>query len=215
MKKILFQGDSITDAGRDRQNDRVNKGYGYPTVVSSVLGAKYPGEYEFVNKGVGGNRIVDVYARIKTDILNLKPDYMSLLIGVNDVWHEVDWQNGIDNKKFDKLYRMLLDEIYEQLPNIKIMLLSPFVGKGRATVGAEGNDLERYEYFVKNVAEKKELVRQIAKDYSLPFVDLQSAFDEGFKVMPDSYWLDDGVHPLAAGHGLIANEWIKVFEQIK
>lgn len=215
MKKILFQGDSITDAGRDRSNDHLNKGYGYATVVSAILGSKYPGEYEFENKGVSGNRIVDVYARIKCDILNIKPDYMSLLIGVNDVWHGIDWANGINNEKFDKIYRMLLDEIYEELPNIKIMILSPFVGKGRATSGAEDENVQRFETFVKGVYEKTEIARQIAKDYSLPFIDLNEIFNNAFKIQNERYWLDDGVHPLASGHGLIANEWIKVFEKIK
>ncbi len=215
MKKILFQGDSITDAGRNRNDDRTDKGYGYATVVSAILGAKYAGEYEFVNMGIGGNRIVDVYARMKKDILNLKPDYMSLLIGVNDVWHEVDWQNGIDTKKFDKIYRMLIDEILEELPNIKIMILGPFVGKGRSTLGAELNDLDRFDYFVKGSAEKAAVAKRIAEDYSFPFIDLQAVFDEAFTKAPDDYWLDDGVHPLAAGHGLIADEWIKAFEKIK
>ena len=85
-KLILFQGDSITDAGRNREND-AGTGTGYPTFVKGELGLSNPGEYEFINRGISGNRIVDLYARIKADIINLKPDYMSILIGVYDVWH--------------------------------------------------------------------------------------------------------------------------------
>jgi len=87
-KIILFQGDSITDCGRSRE-DFSEIGKGYPMLVKAQLGFENPGEFEFQNRGISGNRIVDVYARIKSDIINLKPDYMSLLIGVNDVWHEL------------------------------------------------------------------------------------------------------------------------------
>ena len=95
MQTILFQGDSITDAGRSREND-YSRGFGYSTIVAGKIGRKYAGKYELKNKGISGNRVVDVYARIKSDIINLKPDYMSILIGVNDVWHEVRHQNGVE-----------------------------------------------------------------------------------------------------------------------
>ena len=92
--KILFQGDSITDCGRSRENN-INVGTGYALLVKSALGFEEPAAHEFLNRGISGNRIVDVYARIKKDIINLKPDVMSLLIGVNDVWHETgDSPNG-------------------------------------------------------------------------------------------------------------------------
>lgn len=90
VKRILFQGDSITDAGRSRENDEW-KGRGYATLVSAKLGFDEPNQYEFFNRGIGGNRSVDLLARIKSDVINLKPDVMSILIGVNDVWHEVDF----------------------------------------------------------------------------------------------------------------------------
>ena len=94
MKTILFQGDSITDAGRARDNNS-NRGLGYPHLVSARLGMDNPTEYNFINRGISGNRIVDLYARIKADIINLKPDVMSILIGVNDVWHEIAASNGV------------------------------------------------------------------------------------------------------------------------
>lgn len=124
--KILFQGDSITDACRDRENDDII-GVGYPLLVKAKFGFEFPGKYEFVNKGISGNRIVDVYARIKRDIINLKPDIMSVLVGVNDVWHEVAVQNGVDADKYFKIYDMLISEIKDALPNIKIMIMEPFV----------------------------------------------------------------------------------------
>ena len=85
-KVIVFQGDSITDAARIRQ-DPYNMGQGYPTRVAGQMGLANPGTYQFYNRGVSGDRIVDIYARMKYDIINLKPDYLSILVGVNDVWH--------------------------------------------------------------------------------------------------------------------------------
>ena len=102
MKRILFQGDSITDCGRARDNN-THVGTGYAVLVKSQLGFENPGEYEFYNKGISGNRIVDLYARIKADIINLSPDYISILIGVNDVWHEFFGHNGVDADKYEKI----------------------------------------------------------------------------------------------------------------
>ena len=103
-KTILFQGDSITDCGRSRENDS-DMGMGYPTMVKGELGLEYPGQYTFLNRGISGDRIVDIYARIKADIINLKPDYMSILIGVNDVWHELGGCcNGVSAEKYEKIY---------------------------------------------------------------------------------------------------------------
>ena len=101
-KLIVFQGDSITDCGRNRE-DITSIGVGYAHMVKGQLGYEHPGEYEFINKGISGNRIVDVYARIKNDIINLKPDYMSLLIGVNDVGHELyGMYNGVSAENLNR-----------------------------------------------------------------------------------------------------------------
>ena len=107
MKRFLFQGDSITDARRDRENvHSINTGYVH--LVSSKLLSEFPGEFEFFNRGIGGNRIIDVYARVKSDIINLKPDYMSILIGVNDVWHHAGDKSWIPNEVFYARYRTVL-----------------------------------------------------------------------------------------------------------
>ena len=109
-KRILFQGDSITDCGRNR-NDFHGMGSGYSALVKASLGLDHPNEYEFLNRGIAGNRIVDLYARIKSDFINLNPDYASIYIGVNDTWHEIGSQNGVDTPKFEKIYTMLIDEV--------------------------------------------------------------------------------------------------------
>jgi lysophospholipase L1-like esterase len=212
-KLILFQGDSITDCGRNRE-DVASTGDGYPHLVKGQLGYEHPGEYEFVNKGISGNRIVDVYARIKSDIINLKPDYMSLLIGVNDVWHELGGtHNGVSAEKFEKIYEMLIEEIREALPDIKIMLLEPFVLEAVSTTATD-EEPERWNYFKTEVSLRAAAVKRIAEKYGLSFVALQDKFNDACKEAQASYWLTDGVHPSPMGHWIIKNEWMKIFQKM-
>ena len=206
MKTILFQGDSITDAGRVYE-DINNAGSGYPLLVKSALGFENPGEYTFINKGISGNRIVDVYARIKRDIINLKPGVMSILIGVNDVWHEFGEKNGVDAEKFFKIYSMLIEEIKEALPHIKIMILEPFVLCGCGTQ-------EHYTEFRAEVEKRAEKAKAVAEKYNLKFIPLQDKLDEKSKTIEPTYWLGDGVHPTSMGHELIKREWIKAFNTL-
>lgn len=210
-KIILFQGDSITDSNRDRNNDNYS-GSGYATMVKGQLGAQFPGKYRFYNRGINGNRIVDVYARIKADIINLRPDYMSLLIGVNEIWHEIDYHNGIDAEKFEILYCTLIDEIRAALPDIKLMLLEPFILRGFAS--DHEDDPQRFETFQREVPLRAAVVRRVAEKYGIPFVALQERFDAACMSAPPSYWLFDGVHPSAMGHDLIKQAWLEAFEKL-
>ena len=205
--KILFQGDSITDAGRARDNN-ANVGTGYPVLVKAGLGFAAPGKYEFINRGISGNRVVDVYARIKSDIINLKPDVMSILVGVNDVWHELSIGNGIEADKYFKIYDMLIGEVKEALPDIKIMIMEPFVLKGTATE-------ENWDYFNTEVKKRAQMAKKIAKKYDLPYIELQAGFDKLSENIEESYWLTDGVHPTAMGHQYIMTEWLKAFKLIE
>ena len=205
--RILFQGDSITDADRSRQ-DHSRLGVGYPRLVEASLGFDEPNQHVFMNRGISGNRIVDLYARIKADIINLQPDLMSILIGVNDVWHEVgENPNGVSADKFFKIYSMLIEEVLEALPNIKIMILEPFVLPGCSTV-------ENWEYFSTEVPKRAEMAKKIAEKYSLPFIPLQKGFDELSKKAPYEYWLGDGVHPTAKGHEFIKNQWLSAYKNL-
>lgn len=207
MKRILFQGDSITDMMRSRENDKF-LGIGYPVLVGAELGLDYPGEYEFLNRGVSGNRIVDLYARIKSDIINLKPDVISFLIGINDVWHELDDRhNGVDAEKYYTIYSMLISEIKAALPETQIMILEPFVLKGSGTE-------EDWEYFSTETDKRAEKAKKIAEKFNLKFVPLQSKFDDAERLADSSYWLWDGVHPNYPGHEIIKREWIKAFKEI-
>ena len=213
-KIILFQGDSITDCGRARDDVNHNLGNGYAAFVKGALGVDYPGEYTCFNRGISGNRIVDLYARIKADFINLKPDYASIYIGVNDTWHEVSSNNGVATDKFEKIYTMLIDEIKEALPDIKLMIIAPFVLESTATCNTEENPT-RWDFFKRDVAEKAAVARKIAQKYSLPLVDLQPAFDEALKSAPAEFWTLEGVHPNSNGHELIKRLWLKTFEEIK
>lgn len=206
MKTVVFQGDSITDVGRSRDNDSM-PGCGYPTVVRAVEGSRRPGEFRFLNRGISGNRIVDVYARIRRDILNLEPDYLSILIGVNDVWHDFE-NNGVDAVKFEKIYCMLIEELLEKRPQMKIIIMEPFVLHGSATNGCY-DDFFRPEVELRAAAAKR-----VAEKYGLPFLPLQKMFDGVYPLQKEGYWLADGVHPTVEGHGLIAEKWIGLFESI-
>lgn len=210
MKKILFQGDSITDAGRVREKES-HAGSGYAFLVKAQLGFESPGEYEFYNKGISGNRIVDLYARIKQDIINLAPDYISILIGVNDVWHDIRYNNGVSADKFEKIYCMLIEEIRDALPNVKIMIMEPFCLKGTATHSEE--EPGKWNIFRAEVRKRAEKAKQVAEKYELPFVEIQSLLDEVSEKVDSAYWLKDGVHPTEMGHELLKREWIKVFER--
>ena len=213
MKRIVFWGDSITDCGRNR-NDLYHMGAGYAYLVKADLGYRCPGEYEFMNHGIGGNRIVDLYARIKAGFLNWTPDYASILIGVNDTWHEIAYKNGIATAKFEKLYEMMLDEILEALPNIKLMLIAPFVLEGYNTCNTEEIP-DRLERFRVDVAEKAAVTKKMAEKYNRPLIELQPAFDAALERAPAEYWAYDGVHPTVCGHEIIKRLWLKTFEKMK
>ena len=205
--KILFQGDSITDAGRSRENFNY-LGVGYPHLIKAALNFEEPEKYEFQNRGISGNRIVDLYARIKVDIINLKPDVMSILIGVNDVWHEVgESPNGVDADKYFKIYDMLIEEVKAALPDIKIMILEPFALKSVATES-------KWSYFETEVAKRAEKAKQLSEKHKLTFIPLQEKFNKLCEKAPANYWLGDGVHPTEAGHEFIKNEWIKAFKTL-
>lgn len=205
--KILFQGDSITDAGRNKEKPE-NLGTGYPRFVAGTLDFEQPGKYEFINRGISGNRIVDVYARIKRDIINLQPDVMSLLIGVNDVWHEFSRQNGVDAEKFEMIYELMIQEIKKALPDVKIMLLGAYLENGTALIDHDYD----YALFRSEVEKRAEIARRIAEKYGFPFVDLQKKFDEALERGPMEAVTQDGVHPTSGGVELIKRAWLEAFE---
>lgn len=212
-KIILFQGDSITDTDRSKDTDK-HMGCGYATMVGGELSANNPYVYRFYNRGISGNRVVDLFARIKVDMINLKPDYMSILMGVNDVWHEYTRQNGVSAEKFEMVYSLMIEELQRELPELKIMILEPFVLPGSATENNEEHP-HRWDYFREEVKLRGEAAKRIAEKYGLPFVSLQETFTKANADAPSNdYWTRDGVHPTAAGHTLIKRAWLKAFEKM-
>ena len=201
---ILFQGDSITDCGRAACGgagfDSKGLGPGYPGMIAARLACDRPGvEWDFINRGISGNRVVDLYARWKIDALNLKPDFLSILIGVNDTWHEFGSPNGVEIPRYERFYRELIEWTQRELPSVKLVLLEPFV----LCFGAVSDP------WLPEIAERARIVRTLAEEYSALFVPLQDLFSEAAKKAPPSHWLVDGVHPTAAGHQLIADAWLR------
>ena len=212
MKKNLFQGDSITDCGRSREV-LTDVGNGYPYLVRAHYGLGKPGQFEIVNRGISGNRSVDVYARIKADIINLKPDYLSILMGVNDVWHELAIGNGVATAKFEKIYTMLIEEVLEALPDVKLMILEPYALPGAATEGTLEDGSDKYTVFRRDTEEKAAACRRVAEKFNIPFVPLQAKLDEMQKAYGTESVSGDGVHPNVTGHLLIARAWMEAFEK--
>ncbi len=214
-KVILFQGDSITDSTRDRSPGAQNRGSGYATMVTGELMAREPYTYTCYNRGISGDRVVDVYARMRKDLINLKPDYLSILLGVNGVWHECMYQNGVDAEKFELVYDLMLTEIRRELPNVKIMLLEPFFLPGSATHNIPECP-DRLESYQREIPLRQAAVARLAQKHGAVFVPLQEIFFKLEATAPaEGYWLYDGVHPTAAGHEIIKQEWLKAFDRMK
>ena len=198
-KRIVFQGDSITDACRSRDRDRL-MGSGYPTIVAARLGMDAPGRYECFNRGVSGDRVVDLYSRWRIDCVNLEPDIITILIGVNDVWHEAGGRhNGVEADRFEQVYDLLLDYTAERLPDARVIILEPFWLHGAAT------DPE-WDLFSREVPLRAAAARRVAERHGASFVPLQADLEAACALAPADHWLADGVHPSLAGHELIARK---------
>ena len=197
--RYLFQGDSITDCGRGDYENPYDMGNGYPRLLEAELTAGN-GDCEVMNCGISGSRVVDLLARWKRDCLNLKPDVLTILIGVNDVWHELGNRNGVDGPLFEEVYRIILRETRAVLPQTRIVLMGAYVIRGTAT------DPE-WETFSNEVKVRRDIACMLAEEFGMDYVDLQQVFDQAQKKYPAEHWAADGVHPTAAGHWLIARAW--------
>ncbi len=201
-KRILFQGDSITDCGRTGSaNPAESLGMGYPFFIAARLRADRLGEeIDVVNRGISGHRVVDLYARWKVDTLNLKPDVLSILIGVNDTWHEFSSQNGVEVPRYAEFYRKLIDWTKEARPNCRLILCEPFVLE-TGVVTPE---------WVTEINQRRAVVKALADEYKTVFVPFQSVLSEAAKKAGNpAKLLGDGVHPTPCGHQLMADAWLK------
>lgn len=200
---ILFQGDSITDAGRNREISDANigaaLGAGYVNLIAArLLQARPQDNLHIFNRGISGNRVTDLYARWKVDGINLRPDLISILIRVNDTWHEFMYGNGVEVDRYTTVYRMLLEYTKQRLPEVQLVLCEPFVlACGVVTDG-----------WIAEMAARRQVVRQLADEFGAIYVPFQSMFDTALAQAEPAEWAADGVHPTPAGHRLMADAWL-------
>jgi lysophospholipase L1-like esterase len=202
---VLFQGDSITDTGRNR-NDITNLGAGYANRIAGKLGLTFAESKPFfINKGISGNRVSDLYARWNEDAIYLQPDRISILIGVNDAWRIMNNLPEGAADRFESSYRHLLDITKQHMPQTSLILCEPFILNCGATA-------ERWADWKSLISEYQTVVRRLAEEYQALFVPLQKPLDDACSRGDAAFWLRDGVHPTSAGHELISNVWIDVVQ---
>ena len=197
---ILFQGDSITDMNRTRDND-VTLGSCYPMYISSAAVIDGGKKVQCMNRAISGDRVVDLLARWKKDCLNLKPDIVSILIGVNDMWHEFDFGNGVDAQEFEEVYDLLLNLTERKNPGTRFVIMEPFLLPGHATN-------TKWDQMMPEVRLRAEAARRVAEKHNAIFVPLQNMLAEACDKYGAGEVALDGVHPNALGHQLIAKAWM-------
>jgi lysophospholipase L1-like esterase len=194
--RILFQGDSITDGNRGRSADPNHiLGHGYVFIIAAKYGAAFAGlDLDFVNRGVSGNTVRDLQERWEKDTLEMKPDLLSILIGVNDQSHDVP----ID--EYERTYDELLTQSRTANPKLRLVLCEPFtlpVGKRK----------DGYEAWRAGLQARQDVVAKLAAKHNAALVRFQPIFEAACKVAPAEHWIWDGVHPTYSGHQLMADEW--------
>ena len=201
---FLFQGDSITDGNRTRNNDWNHvMGHGYQYIIASKLWYDLPQKHlHFYNRGISGNKVTDLQQRWDTDTIAIKPGLLSILIGINDL---DAWMN--DNATFTTLdfeasYRKLLHTTITALPSLQLVLCEPFI----LPVGKV-----KYKWALYNdeIKKRQGVVKKLSDEFNAIYIPFQQAFNDALKRAPADYWIWDGIHPMPAGHELMAVEWMK------
>ncbi len=195
---VLFQGDSVTDAGRSRENDN-ELGCGYASMIAALFSAMHPEKnVRFVNRGISGNRVTDLLGRWQEDCIGLKPDWISILIGINNTWRRYDSNDPTSTKDFEKQYRELLEKTRKNT-KAKIILCEPFVLPVPVDRLTWREDLDP----------KINVIRNLAIEFKTLLVPLDGIFAQAAAVRGPAFWAGDGVHPSAAGHALISKSWLQ------
>ncbi len=206
---ILFQGDSITDGNRGRNEDPNHiMGHGYAFSIASRVGFDYHEKrYVFHNRGISGNKVTDLADRWQKDTLDLKPNVLSILVGINDANSVIlNRQPVVSVEKYEETYKRLLEQTRAAFPEIVFVLCEPFILK-------VGRIKENWESYHSDITQRQAVVRKLAEKYDAVFVGFQDVFDKACKKTPADYWIWDGVHPTVAGHELMAREWMKQVEK--
>ncbi len=201
---VLFQGDSITDGNRTRNTDWNHvMGHGYAYTIASKLWYEHPEkQFHFLNRGVSGNRITHLAERWQTDTLDLQPKVLSILVGINDTEAFIKGNTACTPEQFESVYRNLLKLTIEKLPETRFILGEPFILP-------VGRVKEQFELYTNEVSKRQEIVKKLAAEFDAIHVPFQSAFDDALSKAPAEYWIWDGIHPMPAGHELMARLWLE------
>ena len=195
---VLFQGDSITDAGWDRECPDEGLGAGYANMAASWFSALYPERNaRFLNRGVGGNRVRDLQSRWRKDCLELKPDWVSIMIGINDCWRRYDSNDPTPVEEYEAGCRDILTQVAEEL-RARLIILEPFLLLVAEDRVAWREDLDP----------KIDAARRLAREFEAVYVPLDGLFAAAAVRREPAFWALDGVHPTPAGHALIAQAWL-------
>ena len=196
--RVLFQGDSITDTHRDRVNDTLGTGYAY--IASSLFSSLYPEKGVcFINRGISGNRVRDLEARWDEDCLDLKPNVLSIMIGINDCWKKYSLNDPVSIESYHSGYKRLLARVKKSAPDTKLILLEPFLVP----------TLPEQKVWREDLDPKIQAVRELAREFGALHVPLDGLFAAACAKREPGYWAPDGVHPSPAGHGLIARAYLE------
>jgi lysophospholipase L1-like esterase len=199
---VLFQGDSITDCGRDRNSREANAsgalGTGYALFAAAASLAAHPDRaLRFYNRGISGNKVPDLQQRWTADTGELQPDVLSILIGVNDFWHKLDHGYTGTVQDYERQFNELLESTRLALPRTQLIVLEPFVLRCGAVTARWFPEFDQ----------RRAAAARVAAAARATFVPLQATFDRKVRTSPPEYWAADGVHPTPAGHALIAEQW--------
>jgi lysophospholipase L1-like esterase len=206
---VLFQGDSITDAGREKERELPNNpasfGSGYAFLAASALLNELPGnELILYNRGISGNKVYQLADRWEKDCLNLNPDVLSILIGVNDYWHKRNGNYDGTVEIYENDYRELLKRTKKNFPNLKLVICEPFYVLNTSAVD---------ETWVKPMKKYQASAKKLATEFDAIWVPFQNVFDEAVKHAPATYWTGDGVHPSMAGAQLMTEAWLRAVDR--
>ncbi len=206
---IVFQGDSITDAGRAKDDHRANVphalGSGYAGIAAAELLGKHPGSnWMIYNRGISGHKVFQLDQRWKEDTIDLKPDVLSILIGVNDFWHSLDagYDGTVD--VYERDFRALLERTRNALPDVKLIVGEPFAVGGGTAIDDGWEAFDAY----------RAAARRVADEFDAEWIPYQKIFNEALDEAPASYWAPDGVHPSPAGNYLMAQAWLDALDDV-
>lgn len=201
---FLFQGDSITDGNRGRSTDPNHiMGHGYAFSIASRIGADFPNrDFIFYNRGISGNKLTDLQKRWTADTLDIKPDVLSILIGINDTAATIDKPNEATTPaQFETIFRSLLEESRRMNPDILLVLGIPFVYP-------VGKRKENWEQWRDDTAARQVVIRKLAVEFNAVLIDYPAVLDKAISRKNAEYWVWDGIHPTVFAHELMAREWI-------